>query len=32
VLAVAGIPLNTDLDDALAEVRKHLARGMRDEG
>jgi succinyl-CoA synthetase beta subunit len=32
VLAAAGIPLHTDLDDALAAVREHLARGMRDEG
>jgi len=31
-LAPAGIALHTDLDDALAEVREHLARGMRDEG
>ena len=32
VLAAAGIALHTDLDEALAAVRKHLARGMRDEG
>jgi succinyl-CoA synthetase beta subunit len=25
VLATAGIPLHTDLDDAIAEIRKHLA-------
>jgi len=32
VLAAAGIALHTDLDEALAAVREHLARGMRDEG
>ena len=31
VLASAGIPLYTDLDGALAEVRKHLARRMKEE-
>lgn len=32
VLAEAGIPLHTDLDAALIEVRNHLARRMKAEG
>ena len=32
VLALAGIPLHTDLDAAIAEVRKHLGVGMNSEG
>jgi succinyl-CoA synthetase beta subunit len=32
VLAAAGIALHTDLDDALAAVREHLAQRMKDEG
>jgi succinyl-CoA synthetase beta subunit len=31
VLAASNIALHTDLDEALGEVRKHLARGTRDE-